>query len=88
MDLLSEINDLIHLKVEKAKKNHFKSALQELQKRDIKVKHDHIWSNRNIDAVCVCVQKIYLSKKTEQYIKFIPKLKKKLKEACPNLSSD
>ena len=55
MDLLSEINDLIHLKVEKAKKNHFKSALQELQKRDIKVKHDHIWSNRNIDAVCVCV---------------------------------
>ena len=55
MDLLSEINDLIHLKVEKTKKYHFKSALQELQKRDIKVKHDHIWSNRNMDAVCVCV---------------------------------
>ena len=44
MDLLSEINDLIHLEVEKTmkkQKENFDSALHELQKRVIKLEHDH-----------------------------------------------
>ena len=54
VDLLSEIKDLIYLEVEKVmkkQKENFESALHELQKRVIKVEHDH----DDLDVVCVCV---------------------------------
>ena len=44
VDLLPEIKDLIHLEVEKVmkkQKENFDSALQEIQKRVIKLEHNH-----------------------------------------------
>ena len=71
VDLLSEINDPIHLEVEKAmkkQKENFDSALHEVQKRVFKLKHDHsdleLYGRRNR----------YLLKKTKQQIKFSVKL--------------
>ena len=70
MDLLLEINDLIHLEVVKAvkkQKENFDSALHELQKRVIKLEHDH-------DDLEQYGRPLW-SKKTKQQIKFSVKLR-------------
>ena len=57
MDLLSEINDLIHLEVEKAmkkQKENFDSALHELQKHVIKLGFDH--DDLEQYGRCLCVR--------------------------------
>ena len=65
VDLLSEINDLIHLEVEKAmkkQKENFYSGLHEFH--DVLLNWSMtmiIWSN--VDVVCVCVWRVYLLKK-------------------------
>ena len=56
MDLLSEINDLIDLEVEKAmkkQKENFDSALHELQKHFIKLEYDH--DDLEQYGRCLCV---------------------------------
>ena len=57
VDLLSEIRHLIHLEVEKAmkkQKENYDSPLHELQKRVIKLEHDHD-DLEQYGRRCVCV---------------------------------
>ena len=89
-NLLSEINDLIHLEVEKAmkkQKENFDSALHELQKRAIKLEHDHDDLEQYGRCLCVRLEDIP-AKKDETADKVFSKTENILKEACPNLSGD
>ena len=77
VDLLSEIKDLIHLEVEKAmkkQKENFNSALHELQKRVVKLEHDHNDVEQYGCRLCVRLEDIPVEK-TKQQIKFSVKLR-------------
>ena len=90
MDFLSEIKDLIYLEVKKVmkkQKENFKSALHELQKRVIKVKHDHDDLEEYGHRLCVRLEDIPVEK-GETADKVFSKAEDILKEACPNLSGD
>ena len=89
MDLLSEIKDLIHLEVEKAmkkQKENYNSALHELQKRVIKLEHDHDLEQYG-RCLCVRLEDIPV-KKDEAADTVFSKAENILKEACSNLSGD
>ena len=90
VDLLSEIKDLIYLEVEKVmkkQKENFESALHELQKRVIKVEHDHDDLEQYGRRLCVRLEDIPVEK-DETADKVFSKAENMLKEACPNLSGD
>ena len=90
VDLLSEIKYLIHLEVEKAmkkQKENYDSALHELQKRVIKLEHDHDDLEQYGRRLCVCLENIPVEK-DETADKVFSKAENILKEACANLSGD
>ena len=90
VDLLSEIKDLIHLKVEKAmkkQKENLDSALHGLQKRVIKLEHDHDDLEQHGRRLCVRLEDIPVEK-DESADKVFSKAENILKEACPKLSDD
>ena len=87
VDLLSEINDLIHLKVEKAMKNqkeNFDSSLHKLQKHVFKVEHDHDDLEKYECRLCVRLENIPVEKDKTAY-KVFSKAENILKEACSSL---
>ena len=90
MDLLSQIDDLIHLEVEKAmkkQKENFESALHKLQKRVIKLEHGH--ENLEQYARCLWVRlEDTPVEKDEIADQVFSKTENILKETCPNLSGD
>ena len=90
VDLLSEIKDLIHLEVEKAmkkQKENYDSPLHELQKRVIKLEHDHDDLEQYGHHLCVRLEDIPVEK-DETAEKVFSEAENILKEACPNLSGD
>ena len=90
VNLLSEMNDLIHLEVEKAmkkQKENFDSTLHELQKLFIKLEHDHDDLEQYGRRLCVCLEDIPVEK-DEVADKVFSIAENILKEACPNLSGD
>ena len=90
VDLLSEIKNLIYLEVEKTmekQKENFETALHELQKRVIKVEHDHDDLEQYGRSLCVRLEDIPVEK-DETADKVFSKAENILKEACPNLSGD
>ena len=90
VDLLSEINDLIHLEVEKAmkkQKENFDSALHKPQKRVIKLEHDHDDLEQHGHHLCLRLEDVHIEK-DETAGNVFSKAENILKEACPNLSGD
>ena len=88
--LLSEIKDLIHLEVEKAtkkQKEKFDSALHELQKRVVKLEHDHDDLEQYGRRLFVPLENIP-AEKDESADRVFSKAENILKEACPNFSGD
>ena len=88
VNLLSEINDLIHLEVMKKQKENFRSSvLHERQKHVIKLEHDHDDLKQYGCCLCVRLEDI-LAKKDETADKVFSKAENILNKACPNLSGD
>ena len=86
MDLLSEINDLIHLEVEKAMKKqreNFDLALHEPQKHVIKLEHDHGDLEQYRCGLCRHLEDIPVEI-DETADKVFCKAENILKEACPD----
>ena len=90
VDLLSEINNLIHLEAEKAmktQKENFDSSLHEVQKRVVKLEHGHDDLEQYGCRLCLRLEDISVEK-DETADKVFSKAEGILKEACPNLSGD
>ena len=90
VDPVSEINDLIHLEVEqvmKKQKENFDSALHKLQKRVIKLEHDHDDLEQHGRRLCVRLEDIHIEK-NETADNVFSKAENILREACPNLFGD
>ena len=68
----------------KKQKENFESALHELQKRVIKVEHDHDDLEQYGRRLCVRLEDIPVEKE-ETADKVFSKAENILKEACPNL---
>ena len=69
----------------KKQKENFESALHELQKRVIKMEHDHDDLEQYGRHLCVCLEDITVEK-DETADKTFSKAENILRKACPNLS--